>query len=86
MLLDILKIYTTDKLLILCISLCANLPFTNDCQKSACQFTDANLQYAFLHKMSFYTTGFYANIQESLYVYVNVCKKYISAKHTWYLR
>ena len=36
----------------------ANLPFTNDCQKSACHFTDAKIQYAFLHTMPFYTTAF----------------------------
>ena len=36
----------------------ANLPFTNDCQKSVCHFTDAKIQYAFLHKMPFYTTAF----------------------------
>ena len=34
------------------------LPFINDCQKSVCHFTDAKIQYAFLHKMPFYTTAF----------------------------
>ena len=36
----------------------ASLPSTNDCQKSVCHFTDAKIQYAFLHKMPFYTTAF----------------------------
>ena len=35
----------------------ASLPSTNDCQKSVCHFTDAKIQYAFLHKMPFYTTA-----------------------------
>ena len=44
----------------LCIwsNLYAKLPFINDCQKSVCHFTDAKIQYAFLHKMPFYTTAF----------------------------
>ena len=36
----------------------AHLPSTNDCQKSLCHFTAAKIQYAFLHKMPFYTTVF----------------------------
>ena len=39
-------------------NLCAKLPFINDCQKSVCHFTDAKIQYAFLHKMPFYTKAF----------------------------
>ena len=39
-------------------NLYAKLPFINDCQKSVCHFTDAKIQYAFLHKMPFYTTAF----------------------------
>ena len=39
-------------------SIYVNLPSFNDCQKSLCHFTDAKIQYAFLHEMPFYTPAF----------------------------
>ena len=53
-----MEISIEDNFSILWSNLYAKLPFINDCQKSVCHFTDAKIQYAFLHKMPFYTTAF----------------------------
>ena len=50
----------------------ASLPSTNDCQKSVCHFTDAKIQYAFLHKMPFYTT---ANLHYCLFTLLPIYRR-----------